>query len=87
MLCNHPTITSLSEYLAKRLLPQEDSEGGIEIQPGSTRSDSHQHREQDVIGTALSRIADMTDQQPADLAHGCAESWGSGADSTEVWAG
>ena len=38
MLWNHSTIASLSEYLAKKLVPQSESEGGIEIQPGSMSS-------------------------------------------------
>ena len=38
MLWNHPTIASLAGYLAKKLLPQEDSEGDIDVMPGSTSS-------------------------------------------------
>ncbi|MET0994458.1 MAG: beta-ketoacyl reductase, partial [Mycobacterium sp.] len=38
MLWNHPTIASIAGYLAKKLLPQEDSEGDIDVLPGSTSS-------------------------------------------------
>jgi phthiocerol/phenolphthiocerol synthesis type-I polyketide synthase A len=38
MLWNHPTITSLARYLAKQLVPQEDSEGESDIADGSTDS-------------------------------------------------
>jgi phthiocerol/phenolphthiocerol synthesis type-I polyketide synthase A len=38
MLWNHPTITSLAEYLAKRLLPQQDSEGGVDATPDAASS-------------------------------------------------
>ncbi|HEX3286433.1 MAG TPA: type I polyketide synthase [Mycobacterium sp.] len=31
MLWNHPTIASLAEYLANKLLPQEDSEGDVDV--------------------------------------------------------
>jgi len=37
MLWNHPTIASLAEYLAKQLLPQQDSEGGVDIAPVAAR--------------------------------------------------
>jgi hypothetical protein len=30
MLWNHPTIESLTNYLAERLLPQQDSDGDID---------------------------------------------------------
>ena len=36
MLWNHPTIASLAGYLAKKLLPQENSEGDIDVVHGST---------------------------------------------------
>jgi phthiocerol/phenolphthiocerol synthesis type-I polyketide synthase A len=38
MLWNHPTIVLLAEHLTKKLVPQEDSEGGIDLvldSPGS----------------------------------------------------
>ena len=38
MLWNHPTIASLAEYLAKKLLPQEDSEGDVDVTPDSASS-------------------------------------------------
>jgi phthiocerol/phenolphthiocerol synthesis type-I polyketide synthase A len=38
MLWNHPTIASLAEYLAKQLLPQQVSEGGVEIAPVAASS-------------------------------------------------
>ena len=38
MLWNHPTIASLAGYLAKKLLPQENSEGDIDVVHGSTNS-------------------------------------------------
>jgi phthiocerol/phenolphthiocerol synthesis type-I polyketide synthase A len=38
MLWNHPTIASLAEYLAKRLLPQQDSEGGVDATPDAASS-------------------------------------------------
>jgi phthiocerol/phenolphthiocerol synthesis type-I polyketide synthase A len=38
VLWNHPTIASLSAYLGKKLLAQEDSEGDINLLPHSTSS-------------------------------------------------
>jgi phthiocerol/phenolphthiocerol synthesis type-I polyketide synthase A len=38
MLWNHPTIASLAGYLAKQLVPQEDSECDSDIVDGSTDS-------------------------------------------------
>ena len=38
MLWNHPTIALLAEYLAKKLLPQEDSESDIDLVPDSASS-------------------------------------------------
>ena len=35
MLWNHPTIALLAEYLAKKLLPQQDSETGVDLVPDS----------------------------------------------------
>ena len=35
MLWNHPTIASLAAYLAKKLLPQEDSEDDVDVLPDS----------------------------------------------------
>ncbi len=31
MLWNHPTVASLAEYLAEKLLPQKDSEGDVDV--------------------------------------------------------
>jgi phthiocerol/phenolphthiocerol synthesis type-I polyketide synthase A len=36
MLWNHPTITSLAGYLAKKLSPQKDSESDTDVVDGST---------------------------------------------------
>jgi phthiocerol/phenolphthiocerol synthesis type-I polyketide synthase A len=38
MLWNYPTIASLAEYLAKKLLPQKDSEGDVDVTPDSASS-------------------------------------------------
>jgi phthiocerol/phenolphthiocerol synthesis type-I polyketide synthase A len=31
MLWNHPTIVSLAEYLAKKVVPREEPESGIDL--------------------------------------------------------
>jgi phthiocerol/phenolphthiocerol synthesis type-I polyketide synthase A len=38
MLWNHPTIAALAGHLAKKLLPQEESEDGIDMLTGSASS-------------------------------------------------
>jgi phthiocerol/phenolphthiocerol synthesis type-I polyketide synthase A len=38
MLWNHPTVTSLTEYLAKKLSPPNDSEGDVDVTPDSASS-------------------------------------------------
>jgi phthiocerol/phenolphthiocerol synthesis type-I polyketide synthase A len=38
MLWNHPTITSLAEHLAKKLVPQDDSDDGVDVLSGSASS-------------------------------------------------
>jgi phthiocerol/phenolphthiocerol synthesis type-I polyketide synthase A len=38
MLWNHPTIALLAEYLAKKLLPQQDSETDVDLVPDSAGS-------------------------------------------------
>ena len=38
MLWNHPTIASLTAFLAKKLLPQEDSDDDIDMMPDSASS-------------------------------------------------
>jgi phthiocerol/phenolphthiocerol synthesis type-I polyketide synthase A len=38
MLWNHPTIASLTAFLAKKLLPQEDSDDDIDMMPDTASS-------------------------------------------------
>ena len=38
MLWNHPTIALLADFLAKKLLPQQDSETGVDLVPDSAGS-------------------------------------------------
>jgi phthiocerol/phenolphthiocerol synthesis type-I polyketide synthase A len=52
MLWNHPTIASLAEYLAKRLLAQEDSDSDIDVLP-------------DTEGSVLDALFDSVESAPA----------------------
>jgi phthiocerol/phenolphthiocerol synthesis type-I polyketide synthase A len=52
MLWNHPTIVLLAEHLAKKLVPQEDSESGIDLVLNSA-------------GSVLDALFDSVESAPA----------------------
>jgi phthiocerol/phenolphthiocerol synthesis type-I polyketide synthase A len=52
MLWNHPTIASLTTYLAEKLAPQQDSGGDVDVLPDST-------------GSVLDTLFDEVESKPA----------------------
>jgi phthiocerol/phenolphthiocerol synthesis type-I polyketide synthase A len=52
MLWNHPTIAALTAFLAKKLLPQEDSDDDIDMMP-------------DAASSVLNELFDSVESAPA----------------------